>query len=164
MTTMTPPTDTVTITFSVNDRPAALAIDPLTSLRDALRDHLHLPATKAGCGHGACGSCTVLVDDQPTLSCLMPVGLMEGRRVTTLEGITPPGKTHPLQQAFYDAFASQCGYCSPGMIIAAKALLDANPSPTREEIAEALAGNLCRCTGYVAILDAVEQAAEKMRS
>ena len=164
MTTISRPVETVTVTFNLNGRQAALATSPMTSLRDALRDHLHLHAAKAGCGQGACGSCTVMLDGRATLSCLVPVGLVDGRDVTTLEGITPPGTIHPLQQAFFETFASQCGYCSPGMIMAAKALIDENPSPTRHEIAEALAGNLCRCTGYVAILDAVELAAERMRS
>jgi carbon-monoxide dehydrogenase small subunit len=152
----------VTVTFTLNGRPTALAVTPLTTLRSALREHLHLHATKAGCGQGGCSSCTVLVDGQPTLSCLLPVALVEGQEVTTLEGIGTPGRLHPLQQAFYDNFAAQCGYCTAGMIVAAKALLDRNPRPTRDEIARALSGNLCRCTGYVPILDAVEDAARQM--
>ena len=152
----------LTVTFTLNGRPAALAVTPLTTLRTALREHLHLHATKAGCGQGGCGSCTVLLDGEPTLSCLLPLALAQDRQVTTLEGIAPPNTLHPLQEAFYDHFAAQCGFCTPGMIIAAKALLDRNPHPSRAEIAAALSGNLCRCTGYVPILDAVEDAAERM--
>lgn len=154
--------ETLTVTFTLNGRPAALAVPPLTTLRTALREHLHLRATKAGCGQGGCGSCTVLVNGAPTLSCLLPIALVEGQEVTTLEGIGRPGRLHPLQEAFYDQFAAQCGYCTSGMILAAKALLDRNPHPSREEIAEALSGNLCRCTGYVPIIEAVEDAARRL--
>jgi carbon-monoxide dehydrogenase small subunit len=156
--------NTITVTFKLNGKNTALAAEPLTTLRTALREHLHLPATKAGCGQGGCGSCTVLVDGEPALSCLLPLALVEGQSVTTLEGIGAPGRLHPLQEAFYDHFAAQCGYCTSGMIMAAKALLDRSPRPGREEIAAALCGNLCRCTGYAPILDAVEDAAEKMRN
>jgi carbon-monoxide dehydrogenase small subunit len=152
------------VTFKLNGKATALAAEPLTTLRTALREHLHLHATKAGCGQGGCGSCTVLVNAEPALSCLLPLALVEGQSVTTLEGIGSPGHLHPLQQAFYDLFAAQCGYCTPGMILAAKALLDQNPRPSREEIAAALSGNLCRCTGYTPILDAVEAAARKMQN
>lgn len=153
---------TITVTFKLNGKITALAVSPLTNLRDALRDHLHMHATKAGCGQGGCGSCTVLINGEPNLSCLLPLALVEGQEVTTLEGIGTPQHLHPLQAAFYDHFAAQCGYCSSGMIMAAKALLDRNPHPTRDEIAEALTGNLCRCTGYVAILDAVEEVAQHL--
>ena len=153
-----------TVTFKLNGKTTALAAEPLTTLRTALREYLHLHATKAGCGQGGCGSCTVLVNGAPTLSCLLPLALVQGQSVTTLEGIGVPGHLHPLQEAFYDHFAAQCGYCSSGMILAAKALLDRNPQPSREEIAGALCGNLCRCTGYTPILDAIEDAAEKMRN
>ncbi|MBX3065251.1 MAG: (2Fe-2S)-binding protein [Anaerolineae bacterium] len=152
----------ITVSFTLNGKPTALAVEPLTTLRTALREHLHFHATKAGCGQGGCGSCTVLVNGEPTLSCLLPVALVEGQDVTTLEGIGTPAHLHPLQQAFFDHFAAQCGYCSSGMILAAKALLDRNPQPTRAEIAEALSGNLCRCTGYRPILEAVEDAAQQM--
>jgi carbon-monoxide dehydrogenase small subunit len=103
-----------------------------------------------------------LVDEEPVLSCLLPLALVQGRTVTTLEGIGTPARLHPLQAAFYDHFAAQCGYCTAGMIVAAKALLDRNPRPSREEIAAALAGNLCRCTGYLPILEAVEEAARRL--
>jgi carbon-monoxide dehydrogenase small subunit len=155
-------TDTLTVTFKLNGKPAALAVPPLTTLRSALREHLHLHATKAGCGQGGCGSCTVLVNGEPTLSCLLPLALVEGQEVTTLEGISSYGSLHPLQEAFYEHFAAQCGYCTSGMILTAKALLERNPHPTRVEIAEALAGNMCRCTGYLPIFKAIEDAARKM--
>ncbi len=155
-------TDTLTVTFKLNGKPAALAVPPLTTLRSALREHLHLHATKAGCGQGGCGSCTVLVNGEPTLSCLLPLALVEGQEVTTLEGISSYGSLHPLQDAFYEHFAAQCGYCTSGMILTAKALLERNPHPTRVEIAEALAGNMCRCTGYLPIFEAIEDAARKM--
>jgi aerobic carbon-monoxide dehydrogenase small subunit len=153
----------ITIAFRLNGKATALAAEPLTTLRTALREQLHLHATKAGCGQGGCGSCTVLVNGEPTLSCLLPLALVDGQSVTTLEGIGTPSHLHPLQQCFYDHFAAQCGYCTSGMIMAAKALLDQNPQPTRDEIASALCGNLCRCTGYTPILDAVEDAAEQIR-
>jgi carbon-monoxide dehydrogenase small subunit len=155
---------TITVTFQLNGKTTALAVEPLTTLRTALREHLHLHATKAGCGQGGCGSCTVLVDGEPILSCLLPVALVEGQSVTTLEGIGGPGELHPLQAAFYDHFAAQCGYCTSGMILAAKALLDRNPTPSREEIMEALSGNLCRCTGYLPIIEAIEDAARQMEA
>lgn len=154
--------DTITVTFKLNGKTVALAVEPLTTLRTALREDIHLHATKAGCGQGGCGSCTVLLNGTPVLSCLTLLALVDGQSVTTLEGIGIPGHLHPLQEAFYDHFAAQCGYCSSGMILAAKALLDSNPHPTREEIQEALAGNLCRCTGYVPIFEAVEDAANQM--
>lgn len=152
----------ITVTFQLNGKPTALAVEPLTSLRTALREHLHFHATKAGCGQGGCGSCTVLLNGEPVVSCLLPLALAEGQQVTTLEGISSPGHLHPLQEAFHDHFAAQCGYCSSGMILAAKALLDRNPHPSREEIAAALAGNLCRCTGYLPIIEAIEDAAGQM--
>jgi aerobic carbon-monoxide dehydrogenase small subunit len=155
---------TITVTFKLNGKATVLAAEPLTTLRTALREHVHLHATKAGCGQGGCGSCTVLVNGEPALSCLLPLGLVEGQNVTTLEGIGSPGHLHPLQQAFYDHFAAQCGYCTSGMILAAKALLDQNPRPSREEIAAALSGNLCRCTGYLPIIEAVEDAAKQLEA
>ena len=155
--------ESITVTFKLNGKTTAVAVDPLDSLRTVLREHLHLHATKAGCGQGGCGSCTVLLNGEPILSCLMLAALADGQEVTTLEGIGTPQHMPPLQAAFFDKFAAQCGYCSPGMIVAANALLDKNPHPTRAEIAEALAGNLCRCTGYVAILDAIEDVVTQMQ-
>ena len=152
-----------TVGFVLNGRPVAVAAPPLTSLRTALRERLHLYATKAGCGQGGCGACTVLVGGEPVLSCLLPLGLVDGAEVTTLEGLGSPGRLHPLQQAFHDNFAAQCGFCTAGMIVAAKALLDRNPDPSHAEIRLALAGNLCRCTGYEPIVAAVHDAARRIR-
>jgi carbon-monoxide dehydrogenase small subunit len=129
------------------------------TLLEVLREEMGLTGTKHGCELGECGTCTVLVDGEPVLSCLaLPVEL-EGRAITTVEGMAPPGRLHPLQQAFAELGAAQCGYCTPGILLTAEALLDRNPRPTRDEIRTALAGNLCRCTGYTKILDAVELAA-----
>jgi carbon-monoxide dehydrogenase small subunit len=152
------------IAFTLNGAPAMAAVKPLASARTLLREHFHLTATKAGCGQGGCGSCTILVNGEPTLSCLLPAALLDGQAVTTLEGLGTPTQLHPLQQAFYDNFAAQCGFCTAGMILAAKALLDRNPHPTREEIVAALAGNICRCTGYLPIIQAVQEAAERLAS
>jgi carbon-monoxide dehydrogenase small subunit len=151
------------ISFTLNGREVEAMIKPLTTLQTLLREQLDLTATKTGCKQGGCGSCTVLVNDEPMLSCLLPAEDVAGQAITTLEGITPTGELHPLQAAFFDNFAIQCGYCSPGMIVVAKALLDRNPSPTREEIIHALTGNICRCTGYEPIIKAVEDAAERLK-
>jgi aerobic carbon-monoxide dehydrogenase small subunit len=140
--------------FELNGRATEVMAAPLATLGGVLREQLRLTATKAGCRQGGCGSCTVLVDGEPMLSCLLPVANAAGRSITTLEGLDDP-----LQQVFHDRFAVQCGYCAPGILLTARALLDRNPSPTREEIAEALAGNVCRCTGYQSIIDAIAEAA-----
>jgi len=153
--------DLVTISFNLNNRPVAVVAQPLQNLRDVLRDHLDVLAVKAGCGQGGCGSCTVLLNGEPVVSCLVPIVNVQGQEITTLEGIGTPMKMHPLQQAFYDNFAAQCGYCSSGMITVAKALLDHNPHPTREQIVDALSGNVCRCTGYVPIIEAIETVANR---
>lgn len=150
------------VSFTLNGRDVDVMVKPLTTLQNLLRQSLGYTATKAGCKQGGCGSCTVLVDGEPMMSCLLPVEDVAGREVTTLEGITPTDGLHPLQEAFFDEFAIQCGYCSPGMIVVSKALLDHNPHPSREEIVEALTGNLCRCTGYEPIIRAVSIAADKM--
>jgi carbon-monoxide dehydrogenase small subunit len=149
-----------TISFKLNTRPVAVVASPLQNLRDVLREQLHVMAVKAGCGQGGCGSCTVLINGEPVVACLTPVVNVQGQEITTLEGIGTPKNLHPLQQAFYDNFAAQCGYCSAGMITVAKALLDHNPQPTREQIIDALSGNVCRCTGYVPIIDAIESVAK----
>src|SRR5918997_1794949 len=140
--------------FELNGRATEVMAGPLASLNHVLREQLQLKATKSGCRQGGCGSCTVLVDGEPVLSCLLPVANVAGRSVTTVEGIDDP-----LQRVFHERFAVQCGFCAPGMILAARALLDRNPSPSRDEIAEAIAGNVCRCTGYESIIDAIEAAA-----
>lgn len=131
-------------------------------LVDVLRAH-GLTGTKYGCGSGECGACVVLLDGEPANSCLVLAPRVEGRRITTIEGIGSPSSPHPLQEAFADAGAVQCGFCTPGMVLSAYALLQRNPSPTREEVASALDGNLCRCTGYVKIIDAVLRAAARLR-
>ena len=151
----------ITVSFKLNGKPVAAVAEPVESLRDLLREKLRIHAVKAGCGQGGCGSCTVLLNGEPVVSCLTPAVAAEGQEVTTLEGIGTPAKLHPLQEAFYDNFAAQCGYCTSGMITVAKALLDHNPHPTREEIVAALAGNVCRCTGYVPIIAAIQDAAAR---
>ena len=150
----------VTVSFNLNGRPVAAVARPVESLRDLLREKLQVHAVKAGCGQGGCGSCTVLLNGEPIVSCLTPAVVADGQEVTTLEGIGTPAKLHPLQEAFHDNFAAQCGYCTSGMITVAKALLDRNPHPAREEIVEALSGNVCRCTGYVPIIAAIQAAAK----
>lgn len=151
------------VSFMLNERETVVVATPLATLQTVLRDQLGYMATKDGCSQGGCGSCTVLVDGQPILSCLLPVKDIEGREITTLEGLTKTAEElHPVQAAFHDNFAVQCGYCSPGMIMVSKALLERNPHPTREEIADAIAGNLCRCTGYQSIFEAVEDAAHRL--
>ena len=134
------------------------------TLLEVLREELGLTGTKHGCELGECGTCTVLLDGRPVLSCLTLPVECEGREVTTVEGVARDGVLHPLQQAFAELGAAQCGYCTPGFLLVAQALLEENPRPTRQEIAEALAGNLCRCTGYLKIFEAVELAAARMDS
>jgi carbon-monoxide dehydrogenase small subunit len=149
------------VSFMLNEREVVVVADPLETLQSVLRDRLGYMATKSGCSQGGCGSCTVLVNGEPMVSCLLPAKDVEGREVTTLEGLTrTAGELHPVQQAFVENFAAQCGYCTPGMIMVSKALLDRNPNPTHEEIADAIAGNVCRCTGYRAIFEAIEDAAQ----
>jgi selenium-dependent xanthine dehydrogenase len=143
----------------VNDERHELEVPRKASLLDVLREQLHLTGTKKGCGHNACGSCTVIVDGEAARSCVYPASRANGKRVQTIEGLAKEGALHPLQQAFVDLGAVQCGFCTPGMIMAAKALLDRKPEATREEIVDALEGNLCRCTGYAKIIEAVEAVA-----
>jgi aerobic-type carbon monoxide dehydrogenase small subunit (CoxS/CutS family) len=151
------------ITFKLNDEQTEVAFAPHKTLLEVLREDLNLTGTKHGCELGECGTCAVLVDGRSILSCLM-LGLeAEGREVKTIEGMADGAELHPLQQAFADLGAAQCGYCSPGFLLVAEELLQKNPKPTRREIQEALSGNLCRCTGYIKIYEAVELAAAKMR-
>jgi aerobic carbon-monoxide dehydrogenase small subunit len=142
--------------FQLNGRPTEVMAGPLATLNGVLREQLGRRAAKAGCRQGGCGSCTVLVDGEPMLSCLLPVANVAGRAVDTVEGMEG---TDPLQEIFHERFAVQCGYCAPGILMAARALLDRNPHASRDEIAEALTGNVCRCTGYHSIIDAIAEAA-----
>ncbi len=149
--------------FSVNGDPVEAAFAPQKTLLEVLREDLNLTGTKHGCELGECGTCAVLLDGKPVLSCLV-LGLeCEGRNVETVEGMAGPRGLHPLQKAFADLGAAQCGYCTPGFLLTAKALLEENAKPTLPQIREALAGNLCRCTGYIKIFEAVELAAAWMR-
>ncbi|MCA1849728.1 MAG: (2Fe-2S)-binding protein [Acidobacteria bacterium] len=151
------------IEFTLNGERTEVAFAPHKTLLEVLREDLGLTGTKHGCELGECGTCAVLVDGRSILSCLA-LGLdAEGREVTTIEGMAEAGRLHPLQETFADLGAAQCGYCTPGFLLVAKELLEANPRPTREEIKEALSGNLCRCTGYIKIYEAVELAAARMR-
>jgi aerobic-type carbon monoxide dehydrogenase small subunit (CoxS/CutS family) len=151
------------ISFTLNGEATEIAFAPHKTLLEVLREDLALTGTKHGCELGECGTCTVLVDGRAILSCLM-LGLdAEGRQVTSIEGMAEGGQLHPLQETFADLGAAQCGYCSPGFLLAAKELLEKNPRPNREEIKETLSGNLCRCTGYIKIYEAVELAAARMR-
>ena len=134
------------------------------TLLEVLREEMGLPGTKHGCELGECGTCTVLIDGRPALSCVTLPVECEGREIRTVEGLAEAGELHPLQQAFVELGAAQCGYCTPGFLLVAEALLREKPQATRQEIAEALAGNLCRCTGYLKIFEAVELAAARMRS
>ena len=147
------------VSFVLNGNRMEMEVDPSRTLLDLLRDDLEMTGTKYGCGGGECGACTVLVNGKAVNSCLFPAMEIEGGSVTTIEGMAKPsGELHPLQTAFMELGAVQCGYCTPGMILSAKALLDENPNPSEDEIRHALAGNFCRCTGYVQIVDAVKAA------
>ena len=150
------------VSFTLNGREVEVIAKPLVTLQTVLREQLGYTATKSGCKKGGCGSCTVLLNGDPVMSCLLPVADIAGQEVVTLEGITPTDGLHPIQATFYEDFAIQCGYCTPGMILVAKALLDRNPHPSAEEIKDALSGNYCRCTGYTPIVRAVQHAAQRM--
>jgi carbon-monoxide dehydrogenase small subunit len=149
------------VTLTVNGETRRADVPPAATLVELLRDHLGLTGTKVGCGHGECGACTVLLDGEPVNSCLVFAAQCERSEVLTVEGLSKDGRLSRIQNAFVEAGAVQCGYCTPGMIMSAYALLASNPSPSREEIEEAVSGNLCRCTGYVKIVDAVELAASR---
>jgi len=153
----------VVLSLNVNGETTQLLVPVHKTLLEVLREDMQLTGTKHGCELGECGTCTVLVDGKPHLSCLVLPIQIEGRAITTVEGMASPTELHPLQTAFAELGAAQCGYCTPGILLSARSLLEENPRPSREEIKEALAGNLCRCTGYTKILEAVELAAERMR-
>jgi len=148
--------------MTLNGKPVSVEIEPGDLLADVLREKLGLIGTKIGCGEGECGACTVLVDGVAVTSCIYPAMKAHGRQVETIEGLSEDHELHAIQQAFVDHAAAQCGYCTPGFIMAAKALLDTNPHPTREEIKAGISGNLCRCTGYYQIVDAIEDAAGRV--
>ena len=148
------------LTMTLNGESVTVEVEPFELLVDVLRDKLGLTGAKIGCNEGECGACTVIMDGQAVLSCLLPAMKAQGREVVTIEGLSHGDELHPLQQAFIEQGAVQCGYCTPGMIMSAKALLDENPQPSLDEIEEALAGNLCRCTGYFQIVEAIEAAIE----
>lgn len=141
--------------LNVNGQTHKLEVDADTNLLEVLRDKLKITSPKFGCNTGDCGSCSVILDGRLIKSCITNALTAQGKSVITVEGLAKPGELHPLQKAFHEFYGAQCGFCTPGMILAAKALLDKNPKPTKKEILEALSGNLCRCTGYVKIIDAV---------
>jgi aerobic-type carbon monoxide dehydrogenase small subunit (CoxS/CutS family) len=157
------PASLTTLVLDVNGEDRAAAFPTHHTLLEVLREELGLTGTKHGCELGECGTCTVLVDGRPVLSCLVLAAGMEGHRIETVEGMQQGNDLHPLQAAFADLGAAQCGYCTPGLLMAAQALLADDPAPDRETIRQALAGNLCRCTGYHKIVEAVEQAAARLR-
>lgn len=146
------------IAFRLNGSDIAIDTDPCRRVVDILREDLGLTGTKESCGSGECGSCTILVEGESRLSCLMVAGQLSGREITTIEGLGSQGEMHPVQKAFVDHGAVQCGFCTPGMVLAAVDLLRRNPRPGRQEIRRGLSGNICRCTGYQKIVDAVEAA------
>lgn len=155
--------ETETYRLLVNDRIRIVRAKPNATLLSVLRDQLDLTGAKCGCGTGDCGACTVLMDGEAVRSCIVPVKKAEGRSILTIEGLARGGELHPIQRAFVERGAIQCGFCTPGMILTAKALLDHNPNPTEEEIRSAISGNLCRCTGYARIVEAIRYAAELLQ-
>jgi len=147
------------ITFNLNNEETTVEVDPKWTLLYLLREVLNLTGTKEGCGYGECGACTVIIDGKAVNSCIFPVLEAEGKNIITIEGLAKDGQMHPLQKAFIEKGAVQCGFCTPGTIMSAKALLDEKKNPTDEDIKEAIEGNLCRCTGYVMIIDAIKSVA-----
>ena len=145
------------LTFTLNGRKRVVEAEPNRRLLDLLREDLHMTGTKEGCGEGECGACTVIMDGKAVTACLVPAPAVDGRNVVTIEGVGCDGKLDPVQEAVLENHALQCGFCTPGFIMSAKALLDENPDATREEIRRAISGNLCRCTGYENIVNAVEK-------
>ncbi len=155
--------DPMLISFCLNGELKKLNISPDRRVTDLLREDFGLTGTKEGCGTGECGACTILADGEPRLSCLMLAAQLEGKKIVTIEGLSDGQKLHPVQQAFIDYGAVQCGFCSPGMILSAAAFLRQTPEPSRDQIRESISGNLCRCTGYQKIVDALEAAAKIMQ-
>jgi aerobic-type carbon monoxide dehydrogenase small subunit (CoxS/CutS family) len=149
--------------LNVNHQDYEIFVEPWRTLGEVLRDDLGLTGVKIACSTGNCGACTILINGKAIKSCLMLVPLANGKKILTIEGMATPEGLHPLQEAFIEHFAVQCGYCTPGMILKAKALLDENPDPTEDEVREWLVGNLCRCTGYVKIVEAILATKEKMK-
>lgn len=152
------------IRLTVNGESYTVAVEPCESLLDVLRDKLSLTGTKKGCNRGDCGACTIIIDGKTVNSCLVLAVEADDKEVLTVEGLANNGQLHPIQEAFVQYGAVQCGYCTPGMIMSVKALLDENPNPTEEEVKRAISGNLCRCTGYVKIIDAIKKAAEVIQA
>lgn len=151
------------IELNVNGEKHSLSVAPNKTLLSVLRSQLGLTGTKYGCGAGECGACTVLVDGKPIPSCLTLAVAVKGKRITTIEGLSQNGNLHPIQEEFVKSMAIQCGYCTPGFVLITKALLDQNPNPTDEEIKQYIKGNICRCTGYVKIVEAINAAAKRLR-
>lgn len=154
----------VDVSFTVNGAPTAVTVEARRTLSDVIREECELTGTHVGCEHGVCGACTVLIDGQPSRSCLMLAAQAEGREITTIEGLAgPDGELHPVQQAMMDAHGFQCAFCAPGFLMSTVALLEENPDPSTEDVREELSGNLCRCTGYQSIVAGVEHAVELMK-
>ena len=151
------------VRLTVNGTSHELSVKPWETLIDVLRDHLEITGTKEGCGLGECGACTVIMDGKTVNSCLVLAAEADGKRIITIEGLAADDKLHPVQEAFVEHGGLQCGFCTPGMIMSAKALLDENPNPTEEEIRRGIAGNFCRCTGYAKIIESIKAAAENMQ-
>lgn len=156
--------DTINVSFQINGDKVSLEVKPYETLLETTRERLSLTGAKESCGLGACGACTVLLNGIPVRSCLVLTAEVEGADVVTIEGMKKNGKLHPLQESFMKNGAVQCGFCTSGMILTAKAFLDRNKKPTRKDIVKAVSSNICRCTGYRKIVDAVEEAAQKMQS
>jgi aerobic carbon-monoxide dehydrogenase small subunit len=150
------------VSLTVNGAERQMLVAPGATLLEALRENQGLTGTRRGCDQGACGACTVLLDGRTVMSCMVPVETVDEARVDTIEGLTPPQGLHPIQEAFLEGFATQCGFCTSGMIMATAGLLARNPDPTREDAVRAISGNICRCTGYEAIIDAVLDAARRV--
>jgi carbon-monoxide dehydrogenase small subunit len=151
------------ISFTLNGKPYTLSVKPWRTLLELIREDLSFTGAKEGCGHGECGSCTVIMGGKTVNSCLVPALEADDQEITTIEGLVDGDNLHPIQDAFVEQAGMQCGFCTPGMIMSAKALLDKNPNPSEEEIREGIAGNFCRCTGYTKIIESIRAAAEAMK-